>query len=834
MEPDNKSVIRQFLPHITAVMLFILLSFGYFKPLLDGKVIQQHDLDQWRGMAQELAEYSKNNPNAQSAWTGSMFSGMPSYHILVPGAPTNYFGYVQVFLNLNNEGSAGPVFAGLLCAYIFFFLLTGNFLISLICAVGCAFASYNIVILQAGHVTKAWAIAFMPLVLSGFLLVFRKKYLTGGALLAFGLGVELCASHIQITYYLALFCLIIYLSYTVKTILKKEYAALSKSVLTVAVALILAIIPRFAGFYADWEMSHESLRGPSELSPKDSQSGQLSSGLEKDYAFTWSYGKGETLSLLIPNIQGGESGGKLGKDSNLYKAMKENGQKIGKEIQTYTYWGDKPFTSGPVYAGAVVCFLFVLGMFVIRSNGKWWLLGAAILFVFLSWGKHLSWFNDFLFYNLPMYNKFRTPEMSLVILALIMPIIAGWGLKYMISEDFDQKTIKKQLLYSLYITGGICFILWLMPNVFFNFESEYDKQFINQVPEWYYSALLADREALMKSDALRSLIFIILAAIAVYPIITRNRKYINASLIVIAVLTLSDLWSVDKRYLNDSFFVEKKQREQVFDLSQADKIILKDTTPSYRVLNISTNTFNDAATSYYHKSIGGYHAAKLRRYQELIDARLMPEIESITGRLRTAQSESDLDSLFINTPAINMLNGRYIIYHPDAAPLVNPDAFGNAWFVEKLQVADNADAELAALNVINPKTTAVADKRFEDLFSKNYPVKDDEATITLTEYRPERLTYHSSTASEQLAVFSEIYFADGWKAFIDGKPAPHFRADWTLRAMYIPAGEHEIIFLFEPDKFLLLAETGEWASALFLLLFAGILLYSFIKSKREN
>jgi len=858
MNTTNSSLFRQLLPHAIAVAIFLLLTVIYFKPtFFDGKTLQQSDITQWRGAAQELIEYATNDPGARSAWTGSMFAGMPSYNITVVGGPPNYLGYVQMPLALNHFDSAGAVFAGLICAYIFFFLLTGNFWIALIGAIACALSSYNLIILQAGHVTKAWAIAYMPLVLSGMLLIFRKKYIVGLGVMALALAMQLISNHIQITYYFAILCLIIYLAYLAHSILKKQYGAILKTTLTMFVAVVLAVLPKLPGLYSDLLMSRESLRGQSELtSANPDENTKTSDGLDINYAFTWSYGKSETLSLLIPNIYGGESGGTLGQESNLYKELKSQGQSLGKEIQTYTYWGDKPFTSGPVYVGATICFLFVLGMFVIRSKVKWWLFGAAVLFVLLAWGKNLAWFNDWLFYNLPMYNKFRTPEMSLVIPALILPIIGCWGLKSLVQQEQDAAKLKNQFIYSLAITGGICLILWLMPGLFFNFESEYDGGFIAQMQQslvnqgvklesakqfvsQYYSALIADRESLLKSDALRSLTLIILTFSALF-VFLKHKKYTNFVMIAIVVLVLFDLWSVDKRYLNDSNF-ENKKPEQTFTPSTADNIILQDKSPSYRVLNLSVNPFQDASTSYFHKSIGGYSAAKLRRYQELTDAMIQPEIERIIGVLSKVRSMDDLNAIlintsaiFINTPAINMLNGKYIIYNPAAAPIENTEAFGNAWFVSDLQIVENADAELASLNSLNPKTSAVVDKRFENLIGAKSFARDSSAVITLTEYHPDRLVYHSKTSAEQLAVFSEIYFADGWKAFIDGQPAPHFRADWILRAMYVPAGEHTIEFRFEPDTYNRLANISSWTSLLLVLIFVGAVGYSFIRPPRVS
>lgn len=834
---NNKSLLKAFVPHILAILFFLVLTLIYFQPILDGKTLQQGDISQWRGMAQELAEFDKNTENAKSAWSGSMFSGMPSYHFNVVGNPPNFLSYVQHCLYLADPGSMGPVFAGLLCAYIFFFLLTSNVFLSVLGAIAIAFSSYNIIILQAGHVTKAWAIAYIPLVLSGFLLIFKKRFLLGGALFALALAFELMSGHVQITYYLAIFCLILFIGYVIYCIQKKEWKTLQKATLTLLISVFLGILPNIAGLYADLEMSKSSLRGPTELTAQADELEEKSDGLDIDYAFAWSYGRTETLSLMIPNIYGGASGGTLGKDSNLYKSLKANGQRMGKDVQSYTYWGEQPFTSGPVYLGAIVCFLFVLGMFVIKNNTKWWLLGAAIFFIFLSWGKNIAWFNDFWFYHLPMYNKFRTPSMALVIPSVIFPIVGVWGLKRIWEGKVEMLSLKKSLIYSLSIVGGICLVLWLIPGFFFNFQSQNDAQFATQVPNWYYESLLADRKDLLRADALRSLIFVILSASFVYLAVLQKKQLFRYSLVILCLLVLVDLWMVDKRYLNDSSF-QRKKTEQYFEKTYADESILEDKSPSYRVLNMSTNTFNETATSYFHKSIGGYHAAKLRRYQELIDFRIMREIQWIGGAFQHVSQNSgsmeDLYAAFEMTPTLNMLNAKYIIYNPEAPALVNPYAFGNAWFVENVEWVDNANEELDALEVIDPLTTAVVDKKYADVVEKTSAIIDSNDVIELVEYQPNYLKYETKTSSEQIAIFSEIYYNRGWKAFIDGQPVDHFRANWVLRAMNIPAGEHLVEFRFEPDTYNRLAVTGSAVSLLLIIGFVGICTYVFVKKKKAE
>ena len=584
--------------------------------------------------------------------------------------------------------------------------------------------------------------------------------------------------------------------------------------------VVLAVLPNAKHMYANWDLGQHSIRGASELTPKPDETGKVekaSSGLDKDYAFQWSYGWKELLTVMIPDVYGGSSGGTLDSSSELYKELKKNGAQVGKEVQTYTYWGDKPFTSGPVYFGALVCFLFVLGMFVVRNPMKWWLFAGSIFLTFLALGRNFDAFNDIMFHYLPLYNKFRTVEMALVIPGFVFPIVGIWGLREIFRGNVDDKTMKNGFLWSAGITGGICLIIFLIPSLLLNFHSVYDAQFQNQVPEWYYTALLMDRASLASADALRSLIFILLgAALLLWYWKAKNKK--TASLIVsagIAVLILVDLWSVDRRYLNDGNYVKEKAEES-YKESVADKEIFKDTDESYRVFGL-TNPWQDTNVSYFHHSIGGYHAVKLRRYQELIDHRLDGEYRNIIGALQKAQTIQDIMPVLAASPSLNMLNTRYIIYNPDQAPIRNPFAYGNAWFVDKIDIVENADAEIEALNTINPLETAVVDKSFAKDLEGFTPHKDSTATIVLEKYRPNRLTYKTKASSEQLAVFSEIYYP-GWKVTIDGKDATHFRADWILRGMLVPAGEHTIVFDFHPDTYVLAANVSAYSSFLIMLL----------------
>lgn len=911
MIKQEKSLLQQALSHVVAIVIFIAITVIYFGPLVDGKTLPQGDVKQYQGASKEIRDYY-NNEGESSTWTGSMFSGMPSYQIAVFGGSINFLDYLEMPVKAIGGSNAGAVFMGMLMAYILFCVLGVKPSVAVLGAIAYSLSSYNIIIIEAGHVTKAWALAYLPLVVAGMMVMFKRKYLLGGILFALGLALQIKSNHLQITFYTGLLCLFLYIGLVIETVRKAEIKNLLKASGILAVAVVLAGLCNVANTYANYEMSKESTRGKSELTTP-SASEKQSSGLDKDYAFAWSYGKAETFSLLVPNIHGGASGGMLDKSSNLAQEMTKQGygSQIGaKGIQAYTYWGDQPFTSGPVYFGAIICFLFVLGMFIIRSNLKWVLFAATILFIFLSWGRNMEWFNDLFFYHFPMYNKFRTVSMALVIPALTMIMIAVWGLTECLSGEIDKKKLTKSIYISVGIVGGLSLFFWIAPGFFFNFTAESDLQWKSQMPDWFYNALLADRKDILSSDAFRSLLLILLSGgvlwamintekgkqktivmavlaiafvtaaymllgdvsglyiagviillamvIGIGQLIKVDNMMIPATVAIFTLLILGDLWSVDKRYLNSENFVSKATYEaDAFKKTVADQAILQDKHPSYRVLNLS-NPFNESGTSYYHKSIGGYHAAKLKRYQELIDNRLQQEVAFVQQRandqlkkavdqLNAAQQQGQevtgaeiptiiqdsVSPLLQVTTALNMLNAKYIVYHPELPPVQNPYALGNAWFVHEYKFVDNADAEIASIETLNPLKTAVVDKRFESELANLTIIPDSTATMQMVEYKPNRLKYKAKVATEQLAVMSEIYYANGWKAYIDGAPASHFRADWTLRAMRIPAGEHDIEFVFEPDTYNEARMIVTASSAILVLLTIGFVVMLFVR-KEEN
>jgi hypothetical protein len=819
---------KRALPHVGVALFFFFLTALYFYPVFEGKTLQQGDITNFKGMAHELEEYGK-----PSGWTGSMFGGMPSYQITGYLTGTDFVYWVRsCFLGVLPQNTMGPIFVFLLCAYGLFLVLGASWWLAALGAVAMAFSSYNIIIVEAGHVTKIWTLAFVPVVLSGLSLIFRQKYRIGFVVFTLGLALAIGANHLQVIYYAALFCAILVVGFWFDCLAKRALKRAGLATGVLAAGMVLALLASANGLYLNYESGRESTRGKAELRPVSASGADevapVSTGLEKDYVFVWSYGRLETFSLLIPNVMGGSSGGWVGPDSQLYRELRAHGARVGKDgVQTYTYWGDKPFTSGPVYFGAIVCFLFVLSFFVVPGSSKWWLLGAAVFFIFLAWGRHFAGFNDWMYYHFPFYGKFRTVETALVIPAFIFPMLAVSALRAMTKGGTDRRRLIRPLYLSAGITAGICLVLWWMPDVFFPFESAYDAGIRAEAPEWYYLSLLEDRKDLLSSDARRSLMFVVLAAglIALFIRTGSHKKALPLVAGGVLLLVLVDLWAVDKRYLSEKNFLSARNRKE-FSPSAADRAILQDTARSYRVLNLN-NTFNESRTSYFHKSIGGYHAAKLGRYQDLIDRRLTKEIQALAMGFRGENATlDDLYAIASRCPTLNMLNAKYLIYDPEQAPLVNPYACGNAWFVGSCRFTDTPDEEMAALETLNPKTEAALDRQFEPLLSPGLQLAPDSAAfVEMTAYFPNRVEYQSSSSQAGLAVFSEIYYKKGWKAFIDGRPAPACRADWVLRALEIPAGRHRIEWVFDPDEVRVAGTVTTVFSGLLLLLVIAALCY---------
>ena len=781
-----KPALKKTLIHCGIILFFFLIAAVYMSPVFDGKVIQQGDTMKVAAMAKEQVDFQEKTGQF-TAWTSSMFSGMPGYQISSPPAKTTLAPIKSLLIMrpMGWERNIAMIFLYLIGFYVCLLALGCNPWLSMLGALAFGLGSYNIIIIEAGHITKGWAMAMMAPILGGMLLAFRKNYVWGGILFTLALALQIYFNHIQITFYTMLIGIILGVVYLVYALKDKEIKSYLIGICVLLIGAVFAVGSNARHLIVNQEYMKYTMRGGSELTVtpeelyKDGEpkSTTASNGLDKDYAFSWSYGKGETYTLLVPGAYGGGSGETVGTDSEFYKTFRQK--------QAPLYWGDQPFTSGPVYFGAIVVFLFVLGLFVVKGPERWWLLLATILGIMMAWGKNLMGFNSFLFDHLPLYNKFRTPSMSLVIANVTMVILGVLALKTIF--DKENPVDKKKLNLGLYISTGITagFILLMMAlSGNFSFSGASDAQMAAQYGnQWdlIKDVLVKDRKALFMSDSWRSLILILVSAVFLWLYINQKIKQSGIIIGVLSCLVLFDLWGVDRRYLNDSNFVSEKriklkpsQTDQILDQYAAQ---FKD--EDYRVFDLSVNTFNDSYPSAFHHQIGGYSAAKLRRYQDIIDFYL---------------------SRHINTGVLNMLNARYVVVpgqNGQAQVQRNPEALGNAWFVNTCQLVEDANAEILALNELNPADTAVIDKRFAEMVQGKNLERDSNSVITMVHqkpYNPDYLVYKTKTGKDQLAVFSEVYYDPDWRAYIDGKPADYFRANYILRAMVIPAGEHTIEF----------------------------------------
>ena len=805
------------------IVFFLVLAYLYMSPLLEGKVLEQSDIMHHKGMAKELQDF-RAETGKEAVWTNSMFSGMPGYMISVL-YPDNLAQPIQTTLSkLFHPASAIMLY--MLSFFILLLSLGIDRWKSLVGAVAFGLSSYFLIILAAGHNSKAYAIGYLPIVIAGVLMVFRGKNIPGAILFTLGLSLEILAGHPQITYY-GLILLAIYgvveLVYAVK---EKALNSFFKSVLFLIAGVIVAVGMNFSRLYTSWEYTKETIRGPSELT---SNNENKTSGLDKDYVVQWSYGIDETLTLLIPNFKGGATQINAGVNSESYDALKQRGVQNPKQaVQSIVmYHGKQPSTAGPVYVGAIVVFLFFLGLFVVKGRYKWWLLIATIVSIVLSWGGNIMGLTSFLLDYLPMYNKFRAPSMTLVIAQITMPLLGFIALNDILSGKVDKKLWLNGLKWATIITAGLSLVFALMPGIIGDFSSPYDLRL--KLPDWLVDTAVADRKAALRADAFRSFALIVLSAGAIY-LWSINKLKTNLVIAVLGVLILFDLWAVDKRYLNNDNFVSKREATNPFPEMPADKAVLQDKDLYYRVLPLQGDAFQDARTSYYHKSVGGYSAAKLRRYQEIIDNHLLPEMQQMVKGL---QAGGQPDSVFNNLSVLNMLNTKYVIYDLNSAPLQNPHALGNAWFVNDFQIAQNADEEIKILGKLNSENEAVVDKRFSSFVEGKKFQKDQNGGIVLAEYEPNYLKFNSKSASEQLTVFSDIYYDKGWNAYIDGKEVPHFRVNYILRALVLPAGDHTVEFKFHPKSYYT-GNTISLASSLLLILAIIGYAYSDYKRKSKN
>lgn len=812
-----------------------MLALIYAKPVLDKKVLYQHDMIQAKGSVQEVVEFEKKT-GEHSLWTSSMFAGMPTYTVLGK-YPLNLTSTIAAYISYGIPQPINLIFYLLVGFYLMMVVLNFNKWISVLGAVAFAFSSYNFLSIEAGHVSKILAIAYAPPLIAGTVLLYRGKYFLGSIITIVFVTFELYANHIQITYYLfiALFLYVIFeLVNAIRTKTIRQFAIASAIIVLIGGLCIGAAASRFWTMY---EYSKYTIRGASELKSNTESQG----GLDKDYAFSWSYGIGETFTFLVPNIYGGQSQGSLDRDSETYKVIsRAYGAQAAKGFvendQLPLYWGDQPSTGGPAYLGAIVCFLFIFGLFVIKNPLKWWALSVVVLFTMLSWGKNFDALTDFFFNNIPLYNKFRAVTMIHSLVAIVVSLVAVWAVKSIVESVADKDLNVKNTNYLKFISigfGVLLLVFVLMGDSFFTFErtkvgeemtsDEYFQSSLEKMTNdknmaaSIFEALVQDRASLMKEDSLRSLIFIILTVALLWLFL----KYkFDARILygVLILLMLVDLWPVSKRYLNNDDFIPKKKYNNQFQPSEADLVILQDTDPNFKVMNRTVSTFNDATTSYFHKSIGGYSAAKMRRYQDLIEKHI---------------SQGNMNVL-------NMLNTKYIIQDDQGGTkraYRNPDALGHAWFVNDYIWVNTPDEEIDTLDGINPKTTAVIDQRFKEKVGNLSIVKDTSAgVITLTQYKPNYLIYETATNSNQLAVFSEIYYNNelGWESYVDGKPYPHFRANYILRGMVVPAGKHKIEFKFYPTSYYNGEKIALVCSLLLLGAIAGLVFIKFKKNKVED
>lgn len=791
---------KQALPYLVAIVIFVVLSLVYMAPAaFEHKDLPQGDVTNARGFGKDLNEYHAKT-GEYAYWTNGMFSGMPANFTFAP-QPVNIFRSIGKIVRLNlPHYHIGLIFLYLIGFYILLLAFGCNPWLSLIGAIAYTFASYNIIIIEAGHVNKALVMATMAPILGGIILCYKQKYLIGSLITLIFAGLNVYWAHQQISYYLLIIIIVLAITYFIYAAKEKKIKRyLVSSALLIVVAGI-SILPSLGSLLPTADYTKETMRGGSVLT-QNAENKKESAGLDIDYAYSWSYGVEETLTLLIPNLYGGSSHYNIGNESACYKALRTSGQAKQFCQAAPTYWGDQPFTSGPVYAGAIICFLFILGLFVVKGPERWWLLIATIIAIVLSWGKNFMGLNEFLFHHLPLYNKFRTPSMSLVIANVTMATLGILAIKE-IMADGDKKKFLKPLYISFGITGGLCLIFALFGKSMFEFSSNIDANY----PAWLVTALKADRADMLSSDAWRSFAFILVAFGLMWLYVRKGFK-VNYLIFGIGILILLDLWTVDKRFLNDDDFVSKKVAK-TFTPTKADLQILQDKDPDYRVLNLTVNTFNDASTSYFHKSVGGYNAAKLRRYQDIIDYHF---------------------SKGLNMSVLNMLNTRYfIVPNQNGGQMVqqNPNAMGNAWFVDEIEWVESPDEEIAALYDFDPAKTAYIDKVWQEKLPNTNALQgnaNDNAQIVLSDYvNPGYLVYQSQNEKAQLAVFSEVFYKT-WKAYIDGKETPIVRANYILRALPIPAGNHQIEFKCVDEVYVKSGKISLWSSILVGVIIVGLL-----------
>ncbi len=802
---------KKLLPDLIAILAFVLLSFAYFFPAdIENRILFQHDTAAGAGAGQEVKEYYEQT-GERSRWTNSLFGGMPMYQIAPSYDSTKSLQWVQKAYQLFLPDYVCLTFMLMLGFYI---LLRAFGIPAWLAGLGgimWAFSSYFFILISAGHIWKFITLAYIPPTIAGIVLAYRGKLLWGGILTALFVALQIMSNHVQMSYYFLFVILFFVGAYFEKAWRTKTLPQFFKASAVLIVAALVGIAANVSNLYHTYTYSKETMRGKSELVQTGDAAKQTSSGLDRDYITQWSYGIDETLTLLVPNFKGGASAALSQSETAMSKANPMYSSLYGSLTQ---YFGTQPMTSGPVYVGAFVLFLFVLGCFIVKGPLKWALIGATFFSIVLAWGKNFMPLTDFFIDYVPMYNKFRAVSSILVIAEFTIPLLAIFALKRLLEEPEILKQEKKPLGISLLLTAGIALLLAIAPGSIGSGyvpaqEAQMLQNAVNQqmIPANELSDILANlgemRAELVSSDALRSFIIIGIGCSLLW-LYASGKLRSSLTIAGITILCLADMWGVNKRYLNDAQFVPHSIRTETFTKTNTDELILQDTSLDYRVLNFATSTFDDNNTSYWHKSVGGYHPAKLRRYQEMIEHHISPEMQAAYKAIATAGGE--MDSVDANKFRIlNMLNTKYFIFpagqQRQTVPILNPHAYGNAWFVNKVQYVNNANEEIDALDSIIPTETAVVDARFKDVLkgaTESY--KDSLSSIRLTSYAPNRLTYETNNAQDGIAVFSEIYYPDGWHVTIDGQPAELARADYILRTMYVPAGQHTIEMRFDPTS----------------------------------
>ena len=819
----NNPLVKKIAAAFGVVVLFLALSYGFVPKVLEGKIVNQSDISGYVGMSHEMTEWNKAHPDDPAYWSDSMFGGMPTTAIASPtkGDCTQWI-YKLLMLG---KRPATYLFVTLLGAFLLFLALGVSWPVAIGGAIAVAFCSYNFQIIQVGHNTKMQAIAFMPWVLAALVYTYKnKRPLLGATLFGLALSMQIKANHQQITYYLAIMVLLYAVAEFIHTIKSKEWKRF-----WIASALLLVL--GGAGIATNVnkllplaKYTPNTMRGGSELSKE----GANSKGLDLDYATAWSYGWEELPNMLIPNFNGGSSSGAVNPDkSETIKLLKKYGQKNLRETAKALplYWGPQPFTAGPMYMGAIAVFLFVLGLGLYKGREKWWLLAATIIAILMAVGSHFMAFTAFCFKYLPLYNKFRTVSMALVVLQVSLPVLGFLTLDRIVRGEYSKKELFKAGWIALAVTGGFCFLCWLAPGMFGTFSGASDES----MQDILVDALIKDRIALFKADAIRSLLLILASfGLLYWAVNQKGRKWMAAA--GICLLAAIDLFAAGKRYLNADDFVTPKDFNKPFAERPVDKIILEDVDPQYRVLDITVNVFNSSVPSYRHKNVGGYSPAKLQRYQDLIDHYLTGEINGIYKALGDAETLDDVAAYMADkTPVLNALNTRYLIVDDKYPPVENYAALGPAWFVDSVVPAATPDEEIALIGQVDLRTQAVVDARSVPDVTSTVPG----GTIEMTSYTPNEVRYRYSTPQDRVAVFSEVFYPNGWTATVDGQPINIFRADWTLRGALLPAGDHEVVMRFAPQSYKTGATVSLIASLLLLLMLAAAIGLGIFRKKGE-